>query len=62
MVYRETFFVNPTASSSYIVQKSQILGFYVTEDTLQLVMSEDQTPFQDLRCQSGPSAKKYSHP
>ena len=60
MVYRETFFVNPPASSS-----SPYPGGFnpwipnQTEDTLPHVRSERQTPDTalDPRCQSGPSAR-----
>ena len=58
MVYRETFFVNPTASSSAPYPQ----GFdpwisNVSEHTSPHVMSESQTPAEDQRCQSGPSAR-----
>ena len=60
MVYRETFFVNPTASSS-----SRYPGGFnprisnVSEHTSPHVPSERQTPDTalDPRCQSGPSAR-----
>ena len=54
MVYRETFFANPAASSSapYPPWSSNI-----SEHTSPHVMSENQTPVQDQRCQSGPSAR-----
>ena len=48
MVYRETFFANPDASSS---------APYPRESDPPHVMSESQTPVQDQRCQSGPSAR-----
>ena len=35
--------------------------YNVSEHTSPHVMSECQTPAQDQRCQSGPSAKKFSH-
>ena len=52
MVYRETFFANPTASSS--APNPWISN--VSEHTSPHVMSESQTPVQDQRCQSRPSA------
>ena len=58
MVYRETFFANPTASSSApYPQDSNPWISNVSEHTSPHVMSESQTPVQDLRCQSGPSAR-----
>ena len=58
MVYRESFFANPTASSSALYpQESNLWISHVSEHTSQHVMSESQTPVQDQRCQSGPSAR-----
>ena len=58
MVYRETFFSNPTASSSAPnPQESNPWISIVSEHTSPHVMSESQTPAQDQRCQSGPSAR-----
>ena len=58
MVYRETFFANPTTSSSAPCPKeSNPWGSNVSEHTSPHVMSESQTPVQDQRCQSGPSAR-----
>ena len=58
MVYRGTFFANPTASSSALYpQESNPWISNVSEHTPPHVMSESQTPVQDPRCQSGPSAK-----
>ena len=60
MVYRETFFVNPTASSSspYPGGCNPWIS-NVTEDTSPHVTSECQIPNTalDPRCQSGPSAR-----
>ena len=56
MVYRETFFVNPTASSSS-QEESNPWASDVSVHTSPHVMSESQTPVQDQRCQSGPSAR-----
>ena len=51
-------FSNPTASSSApYPQESNPWISNVSEHTSPHVMSESQTPAQDLRCQSGPSAK-----
>ena len=50
-------FANPTASSSVpYPQKSNPWIYDVSEHTSPHVMSENQTPVQDQRCQSGPSA------
>ena len=48
---------NPTASSSLIPQESNPWVSNVSEHTSPHVMSESQTPVQDQRCQSGPSAR-----
>ena len=51
-------FANPTASSSApCPQESNPWVSDVSEHTSPHVMSESQTPAQDLRCQSGPSAR-----
>ena len=58
MVYRETFFVNPTASSSApYPQELNPWSSKFSEHTSPHLMSESQTPAQDQRCQSGPSAR-----
>ena len=60
MVFRETFFANPTASSSApYTQRSHPRISNVSEHTSPHVMSERQTPNTPLdpRCQSGPSAR-----
>ena len=58
MVYRETFFAYPTASSSApYPQGINSWNTYMSERTSPHVMSESQTPVQDQRCQSGPSAR-----
>ena len=58
MVHRETFFAKPTASSSApYPQESNPWVSNASEHTSPHVMSERETPTQDLRCQSGPSAK-----
>ena len=58
MVYRVTFLQKPTASSSApYPQESNPWISNVSEHTSSHVMSENQTPVQDQRCQSGPSAK-----
>ena len=54
-------FANPTASSSAPYPPGQAFNPWVSnvsEHTSPHVMSESQTPAQDQRCQSGPSAKK----
>ena len=51
-------FANPTASSSALYpQESNPWSSNVSEHTSPHVMSESQTPVQDQRCQSGPSAR-----
>ena len=51
-------FANPTASSSApYPQESNPWIANVSEHTSPRVMSESQTPVQDQRCQSGPSAR-----
>ena len=51
-------FANPTASSSApYPQESNPWVSNVSERTSPHVMSESQTPAQDQRCQSGPSAR-----
>ena len=58
MVFREKFFANPTASSSapYPQELNPWIS-HVSEHTLPHVMSESQTPVQDQKFQSGPSAR-----
>ena len=57
MVFRETFFANPTASSSTPhPQESNLWISNVSEHTSPHVMNESQAPAQDQRCQSGPPA------
>ena len=54
----ENVFANPTASSSVpYTQELNPWSSNVSEHTSAHVMSESQTPVQDQRCQSGPSAK-----
>ena len=63
MVYRETFFANPAASSSALYpQESNPWISNVSEHTSPHVMSESQTRVQDQRCQSGPSARNSVTP
>ena len=51
-------FVNPTASFSALYpQESDLWVSNVSEHTSPHVTSERQTPVQDQRCQSGPSAR-----
>ena len=58
MVYQETFFANPTASSSApYPQELNPWSSNISEHTSPHVMSESQTPVQDQRCQSRPSAR-----
>ena len=57
MVYRETF-ANPTAySSAPFPLELSPWSSNESEHTSPHVMSEGQTPVQDERCQSGPSAR-----
>ena len=62
MVYRETFFANPTASSSSLYPPGQ--GFNPWISNVSHVTSERQTPDTTLdpRCQSGPSASNSFDP
>ena len=56
-------FANPTASSS--VPYPQVINPWnsdMSEHTSSHVMSESQTPAQDQRCQSGPSARNSFDP
>ena len=56
--YIGNVFANPTASSSApYPQESNPWTSDVSEHTSPRVMSESQTPTQDQRCQSGPSAR-----
>ena len=60
MVYRETFFANPVASSS--APYPQELNPWSSGRAEPIHSStaeknENQTPVQDQRCQSGPSAR-----
>ena len=58
MVYRETFLQIQRRLLQHLVRKGQIPGSpIVSEHTSPHVMSESQTPSQDQRCQSGPSAR-----
>ena len=58
MENRETFFAYPTASSSATFPQSiNSWNTNMSERTSPHVMSESQTPVQDQRCQSGPSAR-----
>ena len=56
-------FANPTASSSALYPKElNPLSSNISEHTSPHVMSENQTPAQDQRCQSGPSARNSFDP
>ena len=56
-------FANPTASSSALYPpESNPWISVVSEHTSPHVMSESQTPVQDQRCQSGPSARNSFDP
>ena len=58
MVFRETFFANPPASSSApYPQESNPWSSNLSEHTSPHVMSQSQTPARDQRCQSGPLAR-----
>ena len=57
MVYGENVFANPAASSSApYPQELNPWSSNRSEHTSPYVMSENRTPVQDQRCQSGPSA------
>ena len=60
MVYLETFFANPVESSSAPCPQELNPWSSGGEETIHssaVEKSEKQTPVQDQRCQSGPSAK-----
>ena len=60
MVYLETFFANPTSSSSAPnPQELNPWSSHVSEPihSSTAEKNENQTPVQDQRCQSGPSAE-----
>ena len=60
MVHRETFFANPAASSSApFPQEPNPWSSRMSEPihSSSAEKNENQTPVQDQRCQSGPSAK-----
>ena len=60
MVYRETFFANPAASSSApYPQELNPWSSHMSEPihSSPAGKNENQTPVQDQRCQSGPSAR-----
>ena len=58
MVFRETFLqIQRASSSAPYPQESNPRISNVSEHTSPYVMSESQTPVQDQRCQSGPSAR-----
>ena len=60
MVYRETFFANPTASSSALFpQESNPWVSNVSEHTSPHVMSKSQTPVQDQDPREGSFSKDY---
>ena len=64
MVYREPFFANPTVSSSapYPQESNPWISCVSEHTSPHAVKSENQTPVQDQRCQSGPSAKNSVFP
>ena len=57
MVYRETLLQIQRRLLQHLIRKSRILGFLMRQNTSPHVMSESQTPVQDQRCQSRPSAR-----
>ena len=58
MVFLETFLQIQPRLLQHLFRKGSILGSPVYQNILSPhVMSESQTPAQDQRCQSGPSAK-----
>ena len=56
MVYRKTFLQIQQRFLQHLIRKSRTHS-YVSEHTSPHVISESQTPVQDQRCQSGPSAR-----
>ena len=62
MLYRETFLQIQRRLLQHLIRKSQILGSLMYQNTSPHVMSESQTPAQDQRCQSGPSARNSCVP
>ena len=64
MVHRETFLQNPPASSSApYPQELHQWNSSIEEPLLSSTVEKSERPEQnqDLRCQSGPSGKKFSH-
>ena len=57
MVYRETNLKNQRLLQHLFRKRSNPWVSYVSEHTSPHVMSESQTPVQDQRCQSGPTAR-----
>ena len=58
MVHRETFLQIQRRLLQHLIRKCRILGVFIDQYTPSPhVMSESQTPVQNLRCQSGPSAR-----
>ena len=63
MVYRETFLQIQRRLLQHLIRKGSILGFPMCQNIHHLhVMSERQTPAQDQKCQSGPSARNSFDP
>ena len=56
MVYRETFLEIQQRLLQHLFRRSWIHGVQISEHTSTHLMSENKTPVQDQRCQSGPSA------
>ena len=57
MVYRETFLQIRRRLLQHLTRKSRTHGYHVSEHTSPHMMSASQTPVQDQRCQSRPSAR-----
>ena len=65
MIYRETFLqVQLCFSTAPYPQELNPWSSGLTEpiQSSTAEKNENQTPVQDQRCQSGPSAEKFSHP
>ena len=65
MVYRETFLQIQLRLLQHLIRRNWIHGVLIYREPIHsspAEKNENQTPVQDLRCQSGPSAKNSCHP
>ena len=62
MVYRETFLQIQRRLLQHLISKSRTHGSLMYQNTSPHVMSESQTPVQDQRYQSRPSARNSVDP